>query len=569
MSDTINIGGITVSKFYLGGSSDVKIYLGTTKLYPHLQEPCFAVVDNISTYTARTYVDVYETSNDKWYKLNNLNAYEEYGVYGSSTATTYYDGKLVIQDGYEYQYSGSSWVNVGEVSGSTYLEYIERTSTYNGYMPLGEYFTENTVIQMDFQMTQAKGNAIIGDYGSNDNDDWRVFLNYDSQVNNWLVYDFINSRNHYNTGDWSKRFNIEIGNYYIKDLDTGIYLVNASKKTSFSRPNQMYLFHMEGRQSTNNIDYGKIYSVKIYQNDTLVKDYVPWTDGNGNYGLYDNVSSSVTQSIGSMTGATGGTIEYPIYYDEIQDPPNNLSFSSMAEAEEYECPWVGMHATIDGNNYVFSGDSQSGYEWVYNQSRLPVGYTEVEYVENVTPNKAYIDTGFKPNQNTRVIADLQYVRTNTHPRAFGCGAWDSVGYIFNAENGIPGEWRWKFGSNGNAWLTTGVASDLNRHKVEINNGNLYLDDVVIGSTTVTTFQLTDNIGLFCFIQNGSQGGSSSGEYMFGKFYSFKIYDNGTLVRDFVPCTRDSDSKVGMYDIVGGAFYSSANAYTFVAGPAVN
>ena len=568
MSDTINIGGITVSKFYLGGSSDVKIYLGTTKLYPHLQEPCFAVVDNISTYTARTYVDVYETSSDKWYKLNNLSAYEEYGVYGSTTATTYYDGKLVIQDGYEYQYSGSSWVNVGEVSGSTYLEYIERTSTYNGYMPLGEYFTENTVIQMDFQMTQAKGNAIIGDYGSNDNDDWRVFLNYDSQVNNWLVYDFINSRNHYNTGDWSKRFNIEIGNYYIKDLNTGNYLINKASKTSFSRPNQMYLFHMEGRQVTNNIDYGKIYSVKIYQNDTLVKDYAPWTDENGNYGLYDNVSSSVTQSIGSMTGATGCTIEYPIYYDEIQDPPNNLSFSSMTEAEEYECPWVGMHATIDGDNYIFSGDSQSGYEWVYKPSRLPAGYTEVEYVENVTPNKAYIDTGFKPNQNTRVIADLQYVATNTHPRAFGCGTWNSVGYIFNAENGIPGEWRWKFGSNGNAWLTTGVASDFNRHKVEINNGNLYLDDVVIGSTTVTTFQLTDNIGLFCFIQNGSQGGSSSGEYMFGKFYSFKIYDDGVLTMDFVPCINPNN-VVGMYDIVGGAFYSSANAYAFVAGPAVN
>jgi hypothetical protein len=37
MSNTINIGNITVSKFYLGGSSDVMIFLGTTKLYP--QEP--------------------------------------------------------------------------------------------------------------------------------------------------------------------------------------------------------------------------------------------------------------------------------------------------------------------------------------------------------------------------------------------------------------------------------------------------------------------------------------------------------------------------------------------------
>ncbi len=34
MSNTINIGNITVSKFYLGNDDNVKIYLGTTKLYP-------------------------------------------------------------------------------------------------------------------------------------------------------------------------------------------------------------------------------------------------------------------------------------------------------------------------------------------------------------------------------------------------------------------------------------------------------------------------------------------------------------------------------------------------------
>ena len=34
MSNTINIGGVTVSKFYLGNDDNVKIYLGTTKLYP-------------------------------------------------------------------------------------------------------------------------------------------------------------------------------------------------------------------------------------------------------------------------------------------------------------------------------------------------------------------------------------------------------------------------------------------------------------------------------------------------------------------------------------------------------
>lgn len=207
-----------------------------------------------------------------------------------------YDGMKATIDGDRYYFDSSDengWVeNESRLpQGYTEVEYIERNSTHNGYLPLGEYFTENTVINIDFKMTQAKGNAIIGDYGSNDNDDWRVFLNYDVNVNNWLVYDFINSRNYYNTGDWSKRFHLEIGNYYIKDLNTDTYLVNATRKTSFTRPNQMYLFHMEGSQNTNNIDYGYIYSVKIYQNNELVRDFVPCTrDSDSIVGMYDLVN---------------------------------------------------------------------------------------------------------------------------------------------------------------------------------------------------------------------------------------------------------------------------------------
>ena len=333
---------------------------------------------------------LYDLINDVFYTSPNGNNFS--GGSAVSNVATYYEGKLAIVDGYEYQYSGNSWVNVGEVSGSSFSilspEYLERNSSNNGYVGLGEYFQENTKIEIDFQMTQAKGNAIIGDYGSNDNDDWRVFLNYNSSVNNWLVYDFITSRNYYNTGDWSKRFHIEIGDYYIKDVDSGNYLVNTTKKTGFTRPNQMYLFHMDGNQNTNNIDYGKIYSVKIWQNDTLVKDFIPWTDGNGNYGIYDKVSLSAYTSTNQMTGSStvntvtvsGGT-EYPIYYDVIQDPPNNLSFSSMTEAQEYaynNCVYDGMRATIDGDRYYFDSEDENG--WV----KVLSYYT----VEDVTPNAA-------------------------------------------------------------------------------------------------------------------------------------------------------------------------------------
>ena len=118
----INIGNIANATFKVG-SSDCKVYLGNTLLYsptpptPTGQTPQFAVVPNIQSYTATTFNKVYSTTDNKWYMLNNLNQYEEYGIYdvsGSSLSDyTYYDGKLVAIGTTEYQYSGNTWVEVG------------------------------------------------------------------------------------------------------------------------------------------------------------------------------------------------------------------------------------------------------------------------------------------------------------------------------------------------------------------------------------------------------------------------------------------------------------------------
>ncbi len=53
----------------------------------------------------------------------------------------------------------------------------------------------------------------------------------------------------------------------------------------------------------------------------------------------------------------------------------------------------------------------------------------------------------------------------------------------------------------------------------------------------------------------------------GKLYSAKVYDNGTLIRDFVPCTSPSGA-IGLYDLEGKAFYENTLTGAFTAGPAV-
>lgn len=46
-----------------------------------------------------------------------------------------------------------------------------------------------------------------------------------------------------------------------------------------------------------------------------------------------------------------------------------------------------------------------------------------------------------------------------------------------------------------------------------------------------------------------------------RVYWFKIYDNGTLARDFVPCIKD-DGEVGLYDLVRKQFYGNAGTGVF-------
>ena len=83
---------------------------------PTAQTPCFAVVDDISQYSDTEFEDVFNKADGKWYKLNNLNQYEEYGVYGSGRTSCEGSASRLPQ-------------------GYTEVEYIENTST--AYLNLG------------------------------------------------------------------------------------------------------------------------------------------------------------------------------------------------------------------------------------------------------------------------------------------------------------------------------------------------------------------------------------------------------------------------------------------------
>ena len=48
-------------------------------------------------------------------------------------------------------------------------------------------------------------------------------------------------------------------------------------------------------------------------------------------------------------------------------------------------------------------------------------------------------------------------------------------------------------------------------------------------------------------------------------YGWKFYQDDVLIRDFVPCYRKSDEKVGMYDLVNNVFYTNEGSGEFEKG----
>ena len=48
-----------------------------------------------------------------------------------------------------------------------------------------------------------------------------------------------------------------------------------------------------------------------------------------------------------------------------------------------------------------------------------------------------------------------------------------------------------------------------------------------------------------------------------KLYYMQVYDNGVLVRNFVPCVRNADEMAGLYDTVNGIFYTNLGAGAFL------
>ena len=182
---------------------------------------------------------------------------------------------------------------------------------------------------------------------------------------------------------------------------------------------------------------------------------------------------------------------------------------------------------------------------------LPSGYTKLDYIES--SGTQYINTGFKPNQNTRVLMDVEVLGT-TQCAPFGARVSQSgttyTLFLMTATTG-----RTDYGTSKQ---TMTFSSILGRYTIDANKNVVNVNGVSI-THTASTFSVDHNI----FLLAVNTAGKAS-NFAKVKLYSCKIYDNGTLVRDFIPC-KNASGTIGLWDNVNSVFYANAGTGTFSTG----
>ena len=179
----------------------------------------------------------------------------------------------------------------------------------------------------------------------------------------------------------------------------------------------------------------------------------------------------------------------------------------------------------------------------------------VEYLESSSTQ--YIDTGFKPNQDTSASITFQQV-INTTGSAFW-GTRDSAiptnSFLFWGAK--AGYWRDQYDSQN---FVSTILHDNNKHTVVKDKNKTYLDGTLFKEYTYTAFNCSHNLLLFCANENGVPY-----YYANARIYSCQLYDNGVLIRDFRPCLHPVTNEPAMYDMVEKKYYYNQGTGTFKHG----
>lgn len=207
----------------------------------------------------------------------------------------------------------------------------------------------------------------------------------------------------------------------------------------------------------------------------------------------------------------------------------------------------------------------SGGGGKYDPYGLPSGYTALKYLK--ATGTQWIKTDIAPTLETTIQATGQRTVTTGYTSLMGCN--NPTIYIPMANGVYARRYYVGFGTssekNMEGVLPVGSALPptftVNKTQAVFSTEGMANKTLAIGATDLGTVNSNTRIALF----GRHDGSNNTCTKTSGFLLRAKIWDDGTLVADFVPAKRDADDVLGMYDLVSETFYTNAGSGTFVGG----
>ena len=270
---------------------------------------------------------------------------------------------------------------------------------------------------------------------------------------------------------------------------------------------------------------------------------IKWNEGEGYItATYD----------GSGSGSASISSDINEGIDRVQSITVETTQGSEPKSESVQVTQIGLREVFepsDGSFVIADGGTFNVLKFSWRDK-----YQEVEYLEST--GTQYIDTGFKPNDNTRIVlkAKAKILNDNSSHWWYGVrksSAVDAFGFMSQVSNTKVTIW---FGTKsvnhefGTSLLNEIVVIDQNKNITSLE----YQDGT---SEIVTNGKIAFSSDYNLFIGSINLGGSpaSAAASFNGSIYGCKIYDNGIIVRDLVPCVN-KEGEYGLYDKVNFSFY---------------
>jgi hypothetical protein len=201
------------------------------------------------------------------------------------------------------------------------------------------------------------------------------------------------------------------------------------------------------------------------------------------------------------------------------------------------------------------------------ENNLPSEYEEYAFLHLRFTDDGYFDTGYAPRANSRLEMDVWFhawsSERNTGWRCpYGCRSSDynrnSWGFAVRSSDDLRVR-----GASYNTWeYTPDNDIMLYNRKIHLvhndeNHRITWTDGVNSNYIQLKEEPVDCPYSLYMFTFN--DWGSAGSYYPYGmRLYNLKIYEGDTLVRNFIPCKRISDSVIGMYDKVTETFRAVTN-----------